>query len=362
MLLPVDPEARALEQPWLDLVRSSRLDRVSGGDLLDSDAEIYKRLDVNNGGPLTESLLTILAVHPLDDEVEIQIDLPEESDAWWVAYAGTLGLLPDAPPPGLVLRAGLVPDIEWSVLVKLERETVAEPSARDLISRLRSTTANNPRALSLHELGVRAAPWSQDLVTSPTWVQRGWNRQFVGSNIVVVYEPGSVADLCLLWTLRSAHALHRGLPLAVPATADVAAELKSWTDLDDRMHFAPQLRGVGRPWALVSASVSTERLAEIVGQAEGPWEVFTVDDLLQPPSRPCRTSVDIAHFTDGTATVGVWDPTDRELLRERPGSAFGLDIRGRITLSGKQLPALRALRSGFFGAGGSEAVTTFRSR
>lgn len=352
MLLPVDPETRALEQPWLELVRSNRLDRVSGGDLLDTDADIYKRLDVSSGGPLTESLLTVLAGNQLDDEVEIRIDLPEESDSWWIAYAGTLGLLPDTPPQGLVLRAGLVPDVEWSALVKMERETVAEPSARDLISRLRGVGANNPRALSLFELGVRSAPWSQDLVTSPTWVQRGWNRQFVGSNIVVVYEPGSVADLCLLWTLRSAHGLYRGLPLAIPATADVSVELESWTDLDDRMHFAPRLRGVGRPWALVSASISTEELAEIAGRARGPWEVFAVGDLLQSPSRPCRTSVDMAHFTDGTATVAVWDPTDRELLRERPGSAFGLDLRGRITLSGKQLPPLRALRSGFFGAGG----------
>jgi hypothetical protein len=168
VLLPVDPEARALEQPWLELVRSNRLDRVSGGDLLDADAEIYKRLDVNSGGPLTESVLTILAGSPLADEEEIRIDLPDENDPWWVAYAGTLGLLPDAPPQGLVQRAGLMPDIEWSALVNLERETVAEPSARDLISRLRSRTANNARALSLHELRVRPAPWSQDLITSPT--------------------------------------------------------------------------------------------------------------------------------------------------------------------------------------------------
>jgi hypothetical protein len=352
VLLPVDPEARALERPWLELLRSNRLDRVSGGDLLDTDADVYKRLDVHSGGPLTESVLTILAGNPPDDEEEIRVDLPDESDPWWVAYAGTLGFLPDAPPQGLVQRAGLVPDIEWSALVKLERETVAEPSARDLINRLRSRTANNARALSLHELRVRPAPWSQDLVTSPTWVQRGWNRQFVGANIVIVYEPGSVADLCLLWTLRSAHGLYQGLPLAVPATADVVVELESWTDLDDWMHFAPRLRGFGRPWGLISASVPTEQLAEIAGRAEGPWEAFTVSDLLQPPSRPSRPSVDVAHFTDGTATVGVWDPTDRELVRDRPRPAFGLDLRGRITLSGKPLPALRALRSGFFGAGG----------
>jgi hypothetical protein len=352
VLLPVDPKARRLEQPWLELVCGNRLDRVSGRDLLNTDAESYKRLDVNSGGPLTESVLTILASSQLDDEAEIRIDLPDENDPWWVAYAGTLGLLPDSPPQGLVQRAGLTPDLEWGALLNLARETVAEPSARDLISRLRSRTASNARALSLHELRVRPAPWSQDLVTSPTWVQRGWNRQFVGSNIVVVYEPGSVADLCLLWTLRSAHALYQGLPLAVPATADVVVELEDWTDHDDGIHFAPRLRGFGRPWGLISASVPTEQLAEIAGRAQGPWEAFTVGDLLQPPSRPSRPSVDMAHFTDGAATVSVWDPTDRELLLDRPMAAFGLDLRGRIVLSGKPLPPLRALRSGFFGGGG----------
>lgn len=50
-------------------------------------------------------------------------------------------------------------------------------------------------------------------------------RSFVGSNIVVVYEPGSVADFCLLWMLRAAHGFANRLPLGVPTTADVEGQL-----------------------------------------------------------------------------------------------------------------------------------------
>jgi hypothetical protein len=187
---------------------------------------------------------------------------------------------------------------------------------------------------------------------SPTWFAEGWMRLFVGSNIVVVYEPGSVADLCLLWTLRSAHGVPRGLPLAIPRSTDVVSELATWTDLGDRPRFAPKLRGLGRPWALTSASVAADELAAMAAEAGNPWEVVPFGDLLQPPARASRTSVDIAHFVDGAATAAVWGPTDRDIVHGRPPAAFGVDLRGRTSVANKSLPRLRSLRPGWFTGGG----------
>jgi len=319
---------------------------------LDEDQQLWKGLDVLNLAPLTEPLFTILVGHPLREEDEVHVSLPADDDPWWVAYAGTLGVLPDVPPTDLVERSALIPDVRWDQLANLARKHVDGPSAADLIDRIRDPATIDARVLSLRKLGVRAAQWSQDLATAPTWVQKGWNALHVGSNIVVVYEPGSVSDLCLLWTLRSAHGLPDALPLAIPATADVVGELNSLTNLNDRPRFAPRLRGFERPWGLISTSVAEERLAEIAQQASGPWRPFPVGDLLQPPSRPTRHSVDIAHFVSGNAKVAVWDPTDREIVQQRPGHAFGLNLRGRVVLSDKQLPRLRTLRGHAFTGGG----------
>ncbi len=345
-LIPVDPAVRAIEQPWLDLVYGNRLDHVAGRSLINEDEDLQRKLDVaHDFGPMTEPLFTMLLANPPEEGHRISVALPSADDPWWVAYAGTLGLLPDVPPAGLVQRSALVPDIQWEQLANVAREEVSDPSARDLVGRLRDRTSASARVLSLRDLALRSAPWSQDLVTAPTWTQRGWDRLFVGSNIVVVYEPGNVSDLCLLWTLRSAHGLPQALPLAIPRTADVVAELDSVTDFDgDGLHCAPTLRGFGRPWALISASVTDEHLADFAERARGPWDVYQVEALMQPPIRPTRHSADIAHFVDGAATVAVWDPTDRELVSHRPGPAFGLSLRGRIVLSDKQLPSCRSLR------------------
>jgi hypothetical protein len=354
ILIPADPAVRAIEQPWLDLVRSNRLDHVAGRGKIDDDEQLRKTLDVRaDFAPLTEPLFTMLLANPLEDEYEFRVALPVEDDPWWVAYAATLGVLPAVPPADLAQRSALIPDIEWKQLANITFEEVPDPSLHDLIDRLRARDTSNVRALSLHKLGIQPAPWSQDLLHAPVWVQRDWSRLHVGSNIAVVYEPGSVPDLCLLWTLRSAHGLPSALPLAVPITADVVAELDSITNLDgDGSRFAATLRGFGRPWTLISASVEQERLEEIAAGARGEWAAFSAGEILQPPTRPARYSAEIAHFADGTATVSVWDPTDREIVSGRPGHAFGLSLRGNIVLPEKRLPAFRTLRGHAFTGGG----------
>ena len=191
------------------------------------------------------------------------------------------------------------------------------------------------------------AGWSQDLATKPSWTSEGWPAQFCGSNIVVVYEPGDIDDLCLLWSLRAAHGFPRGFPLGVPKTADVLSELQRWTDVDDpNLHFAAKLRGFGRPFALTSCSISLAELRAYADDASGPWQVFAPDELLQSPSRPSIRSDDFAHFVNGEGRVAGWDQETRELLRARPPGAYGLNLHARISLQDRPLPPLRPLRLG----------------
>jgi hypothetical protein len=138
VLLPVDPAVGTLAEPWQALVETNGLDRISGGNVL-TDNGRFVRLDLAEGFPLTESMLTVLLADAGDDELRVQAALPEEDDPWWVAYAGTFGLLPEEPPGGLLTRSGLLPGVQWSdiEIVNLERETVPDPSAADLIERLR---------------------------------------------------------------------------------------------------------------------------------------------------------------------------------------------------------------------------------
>ena len=156
---------------------------------------------------------------------------------------------------------------------------------------------------------------------------------FVGSNIVVVYEPSSVADFCLLWMLGAAHGLNDGLPLGVPVTADVPAELARWMNIDRSLpHTAVRQRGFGRPFAITSLSVDTDRLDAIASAAGAPWQVIAVSDLIQAPRRPCVRSTDVASFSNGEALIEAWDPASRALLEERSPAANGLSVRLRVIL------------------------------
>lgn len=349
VLLPVDPGARTIEQPWLSLVQSHRLDEVSGRGLID-DIPSFRALDVRHDfEPQSEPLLTMLASGSKGDRVVVDLSLPEPADPWWIAYAGCLGSWPDAPPSRLVQLSGLVPDLAWDQLLSIRKASVLEPSGQDLLGRLRASDSGFARHMSLYNLALRSAAWTQDLVSKPRWTDRHWLRGLTGCNIVVIYEAGSVADLCLLWNLRSAHGLNRGLPLAVPVEANVVEELGAWSMPEtDGLHFAPKLRGFDRPWALVSMSVPMKDLEALANAASGPWKARRVEDVLQPPYRASRPSADVALFSDGKATVATTDSSDRELLQQRPPTASSPSLRFRMSVLDRPVPALGALRDSLF--------------
>jgi hypothetical protein len=169
-------------------------------------------------------------------------------------------------------------------------------------------------------------------------------RGFVGSNIAVVYEPGSVPDFCLLWMLRAAHGFPDRLPLGIPTTADVNAQLASWSDVSGGHTL--RLRGIGRPLAITSLSVPLEQLEAIASSLGPPWQAVPPAEVMQAPARPSLMSTDVASFSGGRAVVDAWDSTARAFLRDRSPTAFGLGLRVRFIVRDKVLPPLQTLRGG----------------
>jgi hypothetical protein len=347
---PLSSGAGDLEEPWIAFIRSAHFDHLATREVL-AGQQLHEHLGAEISRALAgESILAVLAAASArgqrpGDWAPVHVALPDPDDPWYLAYLGCLGSLPEDPDPDLLDRARLRPDLAWGELVEVTREAEIEaPSGSDLIRRMRGP-GWTPCTLSVFGLVPYGARRPADLASKPSLLDEHWDRLSVGPNIVVVYEPDSVADLCLLWNLRAAHGLHDGLPLAIPSTADVEATLRVWSDPDgEDIDFAPQMRGLPeRPWALVSLSVGAEQLEQWAQAAPGPWRVMEARDLLQPIKRPARRSSDIAVFEAGQARVAAWGPGDREFLRGRPRSAFGRDLRARISLTDRPLPPIRRL-------------------
>ncbi len=261
-------------------------------------------------------------------------------DPWCIAYAGVLGRWPDAPDAATLRTARFRPDVDFSEIITTAYDDAVDPSGLDLLGRLRDPQSIPPVLATLALLGRRE---------SVDTTQRGSDgvlprsddvaRQY-GSNLVVIYEPGSVEDLCLLWNLRAAHGLWEMLPLGVPVTSDVPAIVREWTDKG-----TVQSRFLGETkCALISCSVERARLDDLaracsVTQA---WDVVDADQVLLPPRRPARTSTDLATFATGTTTIAAWSSSDREFLRFPPGSG-SLRLRVHVELERRRLPASRTL-------------------
>jgi len=269
--------------------------------------------------------------------------LPDPTDPWYVAYLACLGAWPSQPAPEQLKPAGLIDEYRFDQLLNVEREPLTQVGPAELVSRLRRRGYTHPAQLSCHGLSLWRLPEAAHLSDEPGLPHPGWERSRYGPNLVVVYEPGSVEDLALIWNLRAAHGVFPGLPLAVPATVDVAHALQAWSTVGADS-WALRLFGlVSRPWGLVSATVDASALADWATQAPGSWEVADVDTVLWPGYRPGRPSKDVAVFRDGRARIAAVAADDREFLRNRPAQARAPELRVRVTPVGRQLPPSRTL-------------------
>jgi hypothetical protein len=339
-LLPaVEPEP-ALSKRWQTFLDECLIDSVWYRHLPEK-AITYRSSDKRSvERELGEFLMAALdaANTRRDQWTPVVVSHLSQDDDWFIAYAGALGLWPEVPDPHLVERYQYLEGLRWDQVIETRSEVVDAPGPQDLLGRLRRQGCTTPANMSMAKLGIPRAARSASIQSQAVLPRPAETAQQVGPNIVVVYEPGNVEDLALLWNLRLANGLPSGLPLGVPRTADLGAALKYWQD-----KFAFQMWTLGHDrCAITSTSVDLGDLALPAANAGPLWSVVTPDEVLRDSDRPARTSLDVATFVDGQATVSAWDATDRDALGMRRSQMHDLGAVVRFTLLDRHIPPSRS--------------------
>jgi hypothetical protein len=302
-LLPMDPDATEIPRPWSLVVDGATHVHLYTGAAGSGMSQIGYD-NVLPGEPwVAEPLLSVLVgrARTIDQRPRVSLALPAEDDQWFVGYLAALGSWPDFPDPRLLEQGSLREDLEFEAVVELTRESVGHPSGQDLLRRLRDSTASPPARAAMWLLAPRPAPPRTSLALDRTWGTTRSVDQAVASNLVVVYTPGNVADLSLIWNLRAAHGLPDGLPLGVPAGANVVSVVNEWI-----REFAYQPIGLGETkFAVVSTSVPPDALGELAMRLGRNWEVVRPEEVIRPLRSAIRPSTDVAIFEAG---VGQWPP------------------------------------------------------
>jgi len=374
LLFPAVPQPSIeLGDPWLGLAKTADLDWLCNPGVAPRGAGDF-HVDRFHGARVTERhhgelLLPVLASQrrPREEWQAVRSPVVANRDPWAVSYIGTFGRWPEEPSSEVLEASGLRSTATYDRFCETAFDEVAAPGLDDIEDRLRGG-ASWPAQHSMALLTVpRVTGWSLGML-NPLLPHTRDPLSIIGPNTVVVYEPGSVEDLALLWNLRAAWALPPGLPLAVPATADVPAFLSvCWN------------RTLIEPWALgstqgavVSMSVGDERLADLASRADGQWTAVEPSDVLAVADRPARRSTDIATYSSGVATVASWAAVDRDILGGRPARAVHLNLTVRVRPTSRRIPRASGLvpewfsapgyRAGAYqrAAGDSDAVVTVR--
>ena len=274
----------------------------------------------------------------------VATSVPEDSP-WHLAYAAGLGLLPIDGDQELLERVLANPELTIDEMLPIERQHCAEPGLDDLLSRLSNPTAVAASLLALSPRPLRSTVHAtDDWLIEPTTLARQ-----KGTGIVVLYRPGDVADLCLLWNLRSLHGWPAGLPIGMPwpendreatdALVDQLALLAGRTDLySGAMSFG---------LVVVSASIPHRELVQLVDEAQARGaanlEWGEPPQLLAPAYAPTRITNETLLFTDGAALVPTRMEGDREWLAVAAQTPMRPPLRLSVTLRGGPMPTGRTL-------------------
>lgn len=345
LLLPF--RAGGLEPRWRELAAAAALDGLETRDKA-TDEEAEALLGRKVGRSVGDFLLSVLAFSGTkrDEWREVEVALPAADDPWYLAYLTALGAWPERPNKQFVDWARLDPDLEWSRVIPVSFSTVSVPGPDDLLRRLRRYESQTPAGVTVTFLGLSQAPRDQGVGEGATRIpRRRPDLAMIGPNVVIVYEPGSIDDLCLVWSLRGAHALNEGLPLAVPASADLDEVLAVFEREHAGVYFG--LGGERRRWALTSLSVPLEQLAKVADRRSGRWQIRSADELLQAPRRPGLASSTFATFVDGEARVDAWGEEDARLFGRWPQGVLYLQAVVNLRLESRRLPPSRTLAGRF---------------
>lgn len=262
----------------------------------------------------------------------------DAGNPWLTAYVGTLGWLPAEPTKSILEAARFRSDVHFENLINIRRSVPVSPGIDDLVERLLMRSALSPIQLSLAFLDRFPVQTSYRLFSGdPILPEPNAIAERHGSNLVVIYQPGNVEDLCLLWNLRASHGQPSDLPIGLPASEPIP-------DLITQLQVTYSRQGgvfpVGR-LALTSASITPDELTEMVG---GRFPVVGPSDVLRPWKRPARTTTEVATFSLGRARVSAWAPTDRDRIgSHRTPFGRGGGLVAHLEVQPQPLPPVKEL-------------------
>ena len=270
--------------------------------------------------------------------------VPEDSP-WHLAYVAGLGLLPAEGDGPLLQQALANPELRIDDLLPIERQHCADPGLEDLLLRFDSPTAVAASLLALTPRPMRSTVHAtDDWLAEPAALARQ-----KGNGIVVIYRPGKVADLCLLWNFRSLHGWPSGLPIGIPwpqddpeAIDDLADQLAVLTDRSD-LYSGAMSYGL----VVTSASVPSSDLGSIVdkARAKGARDLGWASpaQLLAPAYAPARITTETLVFTDGIALVPTRTEADRDWLAVAARVPIKPPLRLSVRLLGGPVPTGRTM-------------------
>lgn len=334
LLVPVGEPSSS----WATLLRRAQIDHIAVADKPDGEG-------IDGAFPMTgwigTPLLSVLwgQQRTTEDWRTVANARVPADDPWSLAYLGTLGVWPDDPSRQVLEWGRMRPDVRFADIIPVSNLSVTEPGVDDLWRRLTSDLCPLPLTL----FGLVRRPKSAPLIPVEPVIPDPdrWHRALAG-NIVVVYEPQSVGDLCLLWNLRADWDQPIGLPLAVPNSPATAADIRRLLTIGGAQAI------LGSERCLVSRSVPRADLEQLADELGSSWKVGEAEDLLRPKAPISTVSNDVAIFGNGRARFVALARQDEQLIGRAP-TLLHPQAEIRAQPLGRPLPPIASLAGTFPG-------------
>jgi hypothetical protein len=339
LLIPATPRA-GLSPMWEEFLYANAVDATATRDVVPNDnlSAAAGTVTSQTSGAL---LVAVLARRRDRDNWAACFDpstVPVDNP-WQLAYVACQGLLPPDPTEEELRSERIIPGTTIRDMLEIDSVAPNQPGAADLLDRVYRRRSIGPIVVTMSEWAVYPPPEGSTFHSEPPMPIRYGRATRFNGNIVVVYTPGDVVDLCTAWNLRAIYGHPAWAPLAVPATEDVVGVVAAW--MRDNAFAGSGFRPV--EVALVSHSVSIEQLEELAAGLGDGYTAVPLDVVLRPGLPLSRHSSEIAVFDRGHARLPVWTQHDRTEIARLAGPEAGAHFTVRFTIRQYPIPPVRAL-------------------